>query len=214
MGGNSAFSLREKAARTREVLASIGQGLREQYDPLQPFSRRLAELVGKIEQSISERKAELAFRGRVSPRREPDWTDASHRVVRGKAMSPADYRRRAEELVSIADRVGDYRSRAALLAMAQSWQHLAAQAEKNLQIVLVYETPEPHRPVARSDGNSRSPILRKRTSGLGQTSHYGPSRLWALAGKCLLLRAKEKMRHWQLFPSVGHLLVAGSYYRA
>jgi hypothetical protein len=58
-------------------------------------------------------------------------------------MSPADYRRRAEELVSIADRVGDYRGRAALLAMAQSWQHLAAQAEKNLQIVLVYETPEP-----------------------------------------------------------------------
>jgi len=58
-------------------------------------------------------------------------------------MSPADYRRRAEELVSIADRVGDYRSRAALLAMAQSWQHLAAQAEKNLQTVVVCETPEP-----------------------------------------------------------------------
>jgi hypothetical protein len=58
-------------------------------------------------------------------------------------MSPADYRRRAEELVSIADRVGDYRSRAALLAMAQSWQHLAAQAERNLRIVLAYETAEP-----------------------------------------------------------------------
>jgi hypothetical protein len=27
--------------------------------------------------------------------------------------------------------------------MAQSWQHLAAQAEKNLQTVLVHETPEP-----------------------------------------------------------------------
>jgi hypothetical protein len=58
-------------------------------------------------------------------------------------MSPADYRRRAEELISIADRVGDYRGRAALLAMARSWQHLAAQAEKNLQTVVVYETPEP-----------------------------------------------------------------------
>src|SRR5690349_18993674 len=77
------------------------------------------------------------------PRRESYRTDVSHRVIRGKAMSPADYRRRAEELVGIADRVGDYRSRAALLAMAQSWQHLAAQAEKNLQTVVVYETPEP-----------------------------------------------------------------------
>jgi hypothetical protein len=119
------------------------QGLREQYDPLQPFSNRLAELVGKIERSTKERNAKDASRGRVLARRETYRTDVSHQVIRGKAMSPADYRRRAEELVSIADRVGDYRSRAALLAMAQSWQHLAAQAEKNLQTVLVYATPEP-----------------------------------------------------------------------
>jgi hypothetical protein len=39
---------REKAARTKEVLTSIGRGLREQYDPAQPFSERLARLVGKI----------------------------------------------------------------------------------------------------------------------------------------------------------------------
>jgi hypothetical protein len=32
MGGKSAFLLREKAARTKEVLASIGRGLREQYE--------------------------------------------------------------------------------------------------------------------------------------------------------------------------------------
>ena len=143
MGGKSAFLLREKAAHTREVLASIGQGLRERYDPPQPFSERLAELVRKIEHSTNERRAEDTCRGHVSPRREPYRTDASHQVVRGKAMSPADYRRRAEELVSIADRVGDHKSRAALIAMAQSWQHLAAQAEKNLQTILVYETPEP-----------------------------------------------------------------------
>jgi hypothetical protein len=143
MGGKSAFLLREKAAHAREVLASIGQGLREQYDPAPPFSGRLAELVGKIERSTNGRKADDASRGRLPPRRESYRTDVSHRVIRGKAMSPADYRRRAEELVGIADRVGDYRSRAALLAMAQSWQHLAAQAEKNLQTVVVYETPEP-----------------------------------------------------------------------
>jgi hypothetical protein len=143
MGGKSAFLLREKAARTSEVLASIGQGLREQYDPPQPFSERLARLVGKIEHSTGERKTENASHERVLRRREPFSTDVSHRVVRGKAMSPVDYRCYAAELLRIADRVGDHQSKAALIAMAQSWQRLAAQAEKNLQTVLVYETPEP-----------------------------------------------------------------------
>jgi hypothetical protein len=63
MGRKSALLLQEKAARTREVLASIGQGLSEQYDPPQPFSNRLAELVGKIERSTKERNAEDASRG-------------------------------------------------------------------------------------------------------------------------------------------------------
>jgi hypothetical protein len=54
MGGNSAFMSREKAARRKEVLASIGQGLREQYSAPQPPSERLAELVRKIEQSTNE----------------------------------------------------------------------------------------------------------------------------------------------------------------
>jgi hypothetical protein len=38
---------RERAARTKEVLTSIERGLREQYDPAQPFSERLARLSGK-----------------------------------------------------------------------------------------------------------------------------------------------------------------------
>ena len=46
--------LREKAARTREVLAAIGRGLRERYDAPKPLSERLAELVRKIEQSTNE----------------------------------------------------------------------------------------------------------------------------------------------------------------
>jgi hypothetical protein len=48
-------------------------------------------------------------------------------------MSPADYRSYAAELLRIADHIEDHQSKAALLTMAQSWQHLAAQAEKNLQ---------------------------------------------------------------------------------
>jgi hypothetical protein len=39
----------------------------------------------------------------------------------------------------------------ALLAMAQTWQHLAAQARKNLQTVLVYETQEPPQPRTYAD---------------------------------------------------------------
>jgi hypothetical protein len=54
MGKKSALLLREKAASTREVLAFIGQGLREQYAAPQPISERLAELVRKIEQSADE----------------------------------------------------------------------------------------------------------------------------------------------------------------
>ena len=54
MGGKSALLLREKAARTKEILTSIGPGLRKQYDAPQPLSDRLAELVRKIEQSTNE----------------------------------------------------------------------------------------------------------------------------------------------------------------
>ena len=52
MGGSET---RENAARTKEVLASIGRGLREQYAaPQPPLTERLAELVRKIEQSTHE----------------------------------------------------------------------------------------------------------------------------------------------------------------
>jgi hypothetical protein len=52
MGGSE---MREKTTRTKEVLASIGRGLREQYEaPLPPLSERLAELVRTIEQSANE----------------------------------------------------------------------------------------------------------------------------------------------------------------
>jgi hypothetical protein len=55
MGGKSSLFLQEKAARTKEVLASIGRGLRGQYNaPLPPLSERLAELVRKIEQATNE----------------------------------------------------------------------------------------------------------------------------------------------------------------
>jgi hypothetical protein len=54
MAGKSALLLREKAARTREVLASIGRGLREKYEAPQPLSKRLDELVRKIEQSTND----------------------------------------------------------------------------------------------------------------------------------------------------------------
>jgi hypothetical protein len=55
MGGKSALLLREEAARTRAVLATIGRGLRQRYDAPQPLSERLAELVRKIEQSTCEK---------------------------------------------------------------------------------------------------------------------------------------------------------------
>jgi hypothetical protein len=45
-------------------------------------------------------------------------------------MSPADYRSYAAKLLTIAAGVNDHQSKAALLAMAQRWQHLAAQGEK------------------------------------------------------------------------------------
>ncbi len=58
-------------------------------------------------------------------------------------MPPDDYRRYAAECLKIAENIGDPQSKAGLIAMAQSWLYLAAHAEKNLQTVLVYETPEP-----------------------------------------------------------------------
>jgi len=50
MGKKSAVLSRRKPAPSREVLAFLGRGLREQYDAPQPLSERLAELVRKMEQ--------------------------------------------------------------------------------------------------------------------------------------------------------------------
>ena len=53
MGKKSAVLSRDRAA-TREVLAFLGRGLREQYEAPPPLSERLAELVRTIEQSANE----------------------------------------------------------------------------------------------------------------------------------------------------------------
>jgi hypothetical protein len=62
-------------------------------------------------------------------------------------MSPSDqaasYRLYAAYCIEIAQHLADARDRAQLLMMAQAWRAFAEQAEKNLAITLVYETPEP-----------------------------------------------------------------------
>jgi hypothetical protein len=44
----------EKAARRKEILASIGRELRKKYQATQPLSDRLSELVRKIEHCANE----------------------------------------------------------------------------------------------------------------------------------------------------------------
>jgi hypothetical protein len=59
-------------------------------------------------------------------------------------MSPeivACYRMYAGNCLEIARRVTEPSSRLALLDMAQAWERLAVQAEKNSAISVVYETP-------------------------------------------------------------------------
>ena len=50
-------------------------------------------------------------------------------------MEADEYRRHAIDCLRIADETINVRSRALLIAMAQSWMHLAQQAEKNLTTV-------------------------------------------------------------------------------
>jgi hypothetical protein len=57
-------------------------------------------------------------------------------------MSPDEYRRHAAECLRIAENLGESRSKAGLIAMAQAWLQLARQAEKNADTGLVYETIE------------------------------------------------------------------------
>jgi hypothetical protein len=51
------------------------------------------------------------------------------------------YRKYARECLRFAGETTDPRSKMALINMAQSWAHLADQAEKNSRADLVYETP-------------------------------------------------------------------------
>jgi hypothetical protein len=55
----------------------------------------------------------------------------------------AVYRLYASRCVEIAQDTASPERRAALLAIAQAWLGLADQAEKNSDVVLVYETPTP-----------------------------------------------------------------------
>jgi hypothetical protein len=64
-------------------------------------------------------------------------------------MPPEDYRRHAAECLRILVKTTDVQDRALLIAMAQAFRQLAVQAEKNLDTVLIYETPEPRQHVAQ-----------------------------------------------------------------
>ena len=67
-------------------------------------------------------------------------------------MPPDDCRRYAAECLKIAESISDQRSRGVFKAMAVSWMRLAEQAEKNLQTVLVYQTPEPRQHIDPEKG--------------------------------------------------------------
>jgi hypothetical protein len=55
----------------------------------------------------------------------------------------ACYRLYAANCIRIAQRTVEPSSKLALLDMAQAWELLAEQAEKNSETVIVYETPVP-----------------------------------------------------------------------
>jgi hypothetical protein len=67
-------------------------------------------------------------------------------------MSPdeivAGYRRYAAECIEIAQRL-EPEGKLALLHIAQAWLNLADQIAKNYETTLVYESPEPRRPVVQ-----------------------------------------------------------------
>ena len=59
------------------------------------------------------------------------------------------YRLRAAQCTKLAQDAADSNAKLILLDMAQAWMSLAAQADKNNQTTLVYETPEPPQHVAQ-----------------------------------------------------------------
>ena len=57
-------------------------------------------------------------------------------------MPPGDeYKRNAIECLRLVSELRDPESKALMLQMANAWTRLAAQAVKNSQVDLVYETP-------------------------------------------------------------------------
>jgi hypothetical protein len=60
----------------------------------------------------------------------------------GRLSSSRPLPRYAAECLRIAENIGDTQNKAALIVIAENWLHLANQAEKNLQTVLIYETPQ------------------------------------------------------------------------
>jgi hypothetical protein len=61
----------------------------------------------------------------------------------------AAYRVHAAQCILLAQRTEDSDSKIALLDMAHAWLALADQNDKNSQVTLVYETPEPRRRVVQ-----------------------------------------------------------------
>ena len=76
------------------------------------------------------------------------------RASSGAAMF---YRLYAARCVEIAHHISDPESKATLLNMAQSWLVLADQADKNREVTLVYETPEPRQRVAQQQQQPQPP---------------------------------------------------------
>jgi hypothetical protein len=59
----------------------------------------------------------------------------------GPPISKETYRRHAVQCVRLAEHVTDPALRVEFIEMAQAWQHLAEQAEKNSKLDVVYEPP-------------------------------------------------------------------------
>ena len=69
----------------------------------------------------------------------------------------AVYHLHAANCTDIARRTSDPKNRRVLLRMAAAWLTLAEQVEKNTQVNLVYETPEPRQQVVRQHQQQSNP---------------------------------------------------------
>lgn len=68
----------------------------------------------------------------------------------GLGMTPAEaaalYRVYASDCVTLAQRIANSESKLRLLDMGRAWLDLADQAERNAQMIVVYETPDQSKP--------------------------------------------------------------------